>query len=294
MKVSKLFKRLMEESPADGGAGGGAPAPAPAAPVGESAPQPTPTSDVDTGSDSDFDWEKLSHEMDDDEILASGEDEETPPAPPVQQPPQPTEPQQQAADAALQQQPPVQPEQQAPQQPAQPVTPEAMKEAEQAYLQQLETLYRFDDDTAIRLQTEPEKVLPSLAAKLHMDVMRTVLAQVNGMLPQAMQEQTQAFTRETKAKDMFYSAWPELREHEAEVVKVGKMFRELNPSAPADVAVQKIGELVMVSLGKTRAASPSPEPTPAAAPAFRPAAPGRVSAPAPSPSIWEDMATDDD
>jgi len=159
-----------------------------------------------------------------------------PAQPPAEQPPQ------EIAPAAEQPQ-AVQPEQPATVPQEQQLTPEQKQQAEMAYVAQLERLYQFDEDTALKLQTEPEKVLPALAAKLHLDVMKTVLAQVQGMIPTVLEKQTVAAKREQEAESMFFTTWPELRGYDKQIMEVGRMYRQLNPNAPAAEAVKRIDVL---------------------------------------------------
>lgn len=286
-KLNKLLWRLMDELDGDGGEGGGAPdAPTPQEPA-------APVEDSSAGSG--VDWDDLSSDVvEESDELGEAEPPAAPaPAPASETPPAPAEPAQPAAEPPQGVQPapeaPVEPQQ--PQQPQS--TPEQIQAAERAYAAQLENLYRFDEETALKLQTEPEKVLPALAAKLHLDVMKTVMAQMRGVLPQMLQTQTAEMERDTSAKQQFFGAWPELKGYEQQVLQVGMMFRQLNPKATAEEAVQRIGELAMTSLGLSRQAPPAAPPvTPPSA--FQPAVPGRVNPPAAPTSLWEEMAFDDD
>lgn len=274
----KMLHRLCDENPE---VGGGVPA---------AEPQPE-VSAVEDFSDNlpDAMWDELSRD-DVEEPVA-----EAPPEEPAAQPAQPTteQPPQEIAPAAEQPQ-AVQPEQPATVPQEQQLTPEQKQQAEMAYVAQLERLYQFDEDTALKLQTEPEKVLPALAAKLHLDVMKTVLAQVQGMIPTVLEKQTVAAKREQEAESMFFTTWPELRGYDKQIMEVGRMYRQLNPNAPAEEAVKRIGEITMATLGMTRAQQQQAVQQQTQPSAYRPAAPGRpASAPAPK-SLWEDLAADDD
>lgn len=277
------FKLLFPEGDAAPAA-----APAPVTPQELSAPVETETPSADSG----IDWADLSADVDDDAGSDFG-DEPGAPAEPAAPAPEAQPPAVVEAPAAETPPEVIQPEQVAPVTPPVTQTPEQARQAENAYMAQLENLYKFDEETTLTLQTEPEKVLPALAAKLHLDVMKSVLAQVQGMIPEVMQQQTTMSTRETKAKGEFYGSWPELQKYEAQVLEVGKMYRAMNPTASAEEAIQRIGETAMTALGLTRAAPPAPPPTPPRA-GFRPAVPGRVSAPEVAPTEWDQLLDDDD
>lgn len=295
MKVAQLYKRLMEEAPADGGAGAAAPA-APAAPT----PQ-EPSAPVEPSAGEANPWASLLDDSDDSPPV-----EPQPPAPAATEPPTqpqgaPAEPpQQQAATpqepGQLEQQATDQQQQQETQEPQQP-TPEQRAQAEQQFVAQLEKLYQFTPETAALLQTEPEKVLPNLAARLHMDVYKTVMAQMQGMVPQMVAQLTDFNTRETQAKNLLFSKWPELKGHENEVMEVGRMFRKVNPKADAETAVQRIGELTMAALGLTRAApqgGPATPPAAPQAPAYQPAGVGHAASVPAQKNEWVELIESED
>jgi len=253
----------------------------PAAPVDESF------------ADSGVDWADMSDAASEDTGTTDWGDEspavaESPEAAvPVEATP---EAQQPAAEEPLQQAPEAPEQLQQPQQ----FTPDQIRAAEAAYAAQLANLYTFDEDTAMRLQTEPEKVLPALAAKLHLDVMKTVMAQMRGMLPEMMQTQTKSVERETQAKSQFFGAWPELQGYEKQVLEVGRMYRQLNPSAPAEEAVRRIGETAMAALGlQRRQQQEQQQQRQQPQQSFRPAVPGRVNPPSGSPSVWDELINDE-
>lgn len=275
----KMFK-LLEEVKGEGSAGAAAPAVA--------TPEPQQETPV---VESAVDWADLSSEVE--EAPFDEEDSgEQPPSEEAVQTPQPEEVQQPDTPAAEQEQ-PVQPEQVAPVQQPQ-YTPEQIAQAERVYTDQLASMYQFDEDTALKLQTEPEKVLPQLAARLHLDVMKTVMAQVQGMIPQAIEATTRSTQRESSAKDMFYGAWPELRQYEAQVMQVGQMFRQMNPNADAQTAVQRIGELTMAALGMQRQPQQPRQESAAPSVPYRPGGANRPAAPAKQANVWDDMISEDD
>jgi hypothetical protein len=183
---------------------------------------------------------------------------------------------------------------QPPQEAQQPqFTPEQIAAAEQAYMQQLASFYTFNEDDAVRVQTEPEKVLPQLAARLHMDVMKNVMAQMQAAVPQMIQQMQAVNTREQSAQELFYKAWPELKGFDQQVLQVGRMFRQMNPNASPDEAVKRIGEIALATLGMQRQQAQAQQQQPQQQ-AFRPSVPGRVSSPAPAQDFWGNMAEEEE
>lgn len=167
--------------------------------------------------------------------------------------------------------------------------------------QQLVDFYKIPDELASRLATEPEVVLPELAARMHAQLENHFLDMMHQRVPQMMQQLEQIRQANDRARVEFYGAWPGLKDHSARVVQIGQMYRQMNPKATPQEAIQKIGEIACAALGipvqQARAnggsATPAPTPTPApAAPGFRPAATSGASGPAtpPSDNPWTQMA----
>jgi hypothetical protein len=158
--------------------------------------------------------------------------------------------------------------------------------------------YTLPDDMAARLPTEPEQVLPFLAAKVHQHVMAQVEQMVARELPGRIHQVVEFGRKETEAKNAFYSAWPTLNpaEHHEKVMMIGALFRQMNPSATAEEAIQRIGRVVHEALGMplpvaTPKAPPQAPPPPAPQP-FRPAggSGGGRAATAPVGNDFEQMA----
>jgi hypothetical protein len=227
----------------------------------------------------------------------------TPPVvaqPPAAQPP--AEPP--AATPPVVEQPPAQPPAQ-PQAPK-PKTPEeeaAERQAAEELLAQrtaeLETFYRLPEDLAGQMQTEPEVVLPKLAAKLHMAVREAVMQDVRRDMPGLFHGIQEIQRRESASKEAFYAANPDLKGYEQQVLQVGMFFRQSNPNATPEEAIERVGNMTRMALGlPPKGSAATPPATPPAAPQtrpapFRPAAPGAAgpaAAPAPSGNPWEGLA----
>jgi len=169
---------------------------------------------------------------------------------------------------------------------------------------ELEERYGLSEKDAEVMVTHPEKVLPKLAANMHMQIVTDVIKAVGAMIPQqfaqvvaanpqiikqTMQKQTDAEAMETK----FYESFPELqkKEHEATTVAaiqtVGKNF----PKLSKEEKMQKAGQVAMVMLGLTPTVEKDPPAEKAAEP-FVPASTANSSSPAASPvaeNKWEEF-----
>ena len=201
------------------------------------------------------------------------------------------------------------PEVQAPAQPAEPVAPVvAVAEAVPApaatedltvqyqkffdsSVEMLEKqVYTLDEETADMLDTTPSKVLPRMAARMHMQVLTAAVTQVANMLPQFIQTQTQRSTVTAKLETDFFTQFPQLVGQEETVTRMAAAYRNSNPKATVEQAIQEIGALSLVTLRMALPASP-PAQAPAAVPVTPTSAKGGAAAPiAPAqPSMWEEL-----
>ena len=191
-----------------------------------------------------------------------------------------------------------QPQPQVPQTPVAPAAAPAFDLAkwEKEQLGDLEKLYAITPEDAEKLNTEPELILPKMAANMHMAVTKSLLTAVQDIIPVMLAQHTQQASVEQEARNSFYSVNPDLNDpkYEAAIFQVGKIFRAANPAAPREVAVKTIGDMVRQALQLTPAqAAPiaSPQPAPAAKP-FTPAKGGGQRALPKASTIWEDMISD--
>lgn len=171
----------------------------------------------------------------------------------------------------------------------------ATEKQEKEALDALVKEYNLPEDAVAKLSTEPEQVLPWLAAKVHQNVQTSVVNAVTRLLserlPAMIQQSQTLMTTEAKSRETFYGRWPQLKDHEATIIKAGKMFRELNPNASPQVALEAVGKLVCDSLGIPVTAVGAPPAVPAAS-AFRPAGAGSApgGAPPASDNVFTSMA----
>lgn len=215
----------------------------------------------------------------------------------------------QAPTASPQEQQPTSP--QAAPEPTQPVAPQQSSEELRAkYLEDLQNHYAISQEDALAITTQPETVMPRIAAQLHMNVMQEVtrqLQQVMQTVPHLMEAQLHRQTRETEAKQVFYKSWPGLESHHDAVVRNAAMFRQANPQATREQVIEAAGTLTALALGADpqtfRVASGAAGSPPA--PVQRPSAPSGVpprpiaagsgpsGLPQRSENVFEQFAEDD-
>lgn len=178
----------------------------------------------------------------------------------------------------------------------------------------LRGLYKLDPADAEKMLSNPEEVLPTLAARLHLDVYEAVLSDFYSRLPQIISTQFEQINSARRNEEDFYGAFPKLREHKTKVEGFAQAFRQVNPQMSREDFMKQVGLAMMASLGiPFDAAAPQPTAPAAAAPAapgpavvardivrpgggFAPAPSGGVAPAAPaapgSGNIWDQFAKD--
>lgn len=180
-------------------------------------------------------------------------------------------------------------------------TPEQFEAKKAEWLGKLAERYSISDEDAEALVTEPETVLPRLAANIHAAVMVDMAKAVEQMLPQLMgqfiQSQPQlissamqGYQTQQDAKAQFYQSYPQLQGNE-ETVKVAALTVQQNFGNLGEAEqLEKVGQIALAMLGITPQAAPAPEQAPAPAP-FTPAKSGSAPPPAPANSgnVWDEF-----
>jgi hypothetical protein len=156
--------------------------------------------------------------------------------------------------------------------------------------------FALSEEDAQTLVTEPEKILPKLAANVYMaayeNVTKSIMASLPQMIAQTMSQQTAVET----ATDAFYTKWGKLdrnnAKHSSAVNRIAKVYRQVNPKASAEQFTAEVGAQTLLALGipfeEIIDAPPTEIPKP-----FQPAAPsGAVRTPPPAAvtNEWTDLA----
>lgn len=197
---------------------------------------------------------------------------------------------------------------QAPVQPAaatqpvgQPQAPAAAPVREQ-YLGELEKYYAPRDEEEVRaLSLEPEKVLPRMFARAHVDVLDAVVQGITNELPRLIEATINRRVSEVRASKAFYEAWPKLAEtaHTPVVQRLMQTYRAQFPQANMDDMIRDVGAAAMVHLRLPVEVPVASTPAAAPSPAVRPAMPGsgtgtpRGQSTNPFESFAEELIRDD-
>lgn len=295
MLINKLLRRFMDEAGGaeDGGAAGGAPAVA--------------AEPADASTEADVNWAGMADSLladdagEDDDGVVEGDaevveapavaSEATPPAAPVAETPPVETP---AVPPT-----PTPPTAETPATPPTPATPAPDYTAWRTErLGQLEQQYALNEADATAMLTEPETVLPRLAAQVHMEVLESAMQGMQAMMPVLMQQLNQHTELNNRAKNLFTSINPDLADPQFEpaILQLGQVYRNVNARATPEEAARAIGNLVRSALGiaAPAVAAPSPAaPTPAAPVPFTPArGGGSGNAPIPSSNAFTQLANE--
>lgn len=113
--------------------------------------------------------------------------------------------------------------------------------------------YELTDEQVGQYLTEPNKVLPQLAARVQETVTRQVLNSVAQMfqqhIPQFVEHQLSMRESVTKAEDIFFSQWQELKPHKDRVMQIASVYRQLNPNVDAKKFMQDVGMQAWMAVG---------------------------------------------
>lgn len=123
---------------------------------------------------------------------------------------------------------------------------------EEFFKKSVETLeaqvYQFDDEMKDTLDTEPSKVLPKLAAQLHMQVLTAATTQIANMLPGMMAVMNERSNIGQQRQDKLLTDYPELKGHEKDLVPIAQVMRQLNPNDTFEQLAPKIAAAAKVQL----------------------------------------------
>ena len=149
-------------------------------------------------------------------------------------------------------------------------------------LVEMEKEFSIAEDDAQALVTEPEKVLPKLAAQVYMRAYENATKSIMAAMPQVVNNILSQNTAIEAATNAFYSKWPKLDrnnpQHTEAVNRIGSVYRQVNPKASAEQFTAEVGAQVSMALGIPFEEIIDAPPTETQKP-FVPAAPARGSNP---------------
>lgn len=178
--------------------------------------------------------------------------------PAVQQPPAVVEPP--AATAPGPQE--ARPQEAAQQPPLSPGEPgrlaEALQANEAALIESVAQRYALSNEEREALETDVVGTVPRLLAKLHVRVMTNVLNQMAQNIPHMIERQMRVSKANAENADKFYSRWTDIKKdvHGETVMRLGALYRQMNPNASMEQMIEELGPLVMLQAKITPSQKP--------------------------------------
>ena len=253
--------------------------------------------EMEVGLDDDIEESVLPSAQAEAEPEVSADEEEEP----TEAPPEASEPEQ-PSEAAVPEtvEPPADPEPAAPQAELESILPQAEPaQAEAAPQESFEEIHSklFDaavkeftisEDDARQLEVEPEKVMPSILAKVYTKTFQTVMTGVLQAVPQIIEQNAQQAKMREAFEGEFFTANPGLDGSNPDIVQAFRTYfpgiAQANRNLPKEKLFSMVGAAIHVGMG-----IPSTSPTPPQqtspvppAPTTRPPGTGRAVTPAPA------------
>jgi hypothetical protein len=153
--------------------------------------------------------------------------------------------------------------------------------------------YAMPEEVKEKFLMNPEQVLPTMAARLYVDVYEAVLQTVQAQIPSFMNVREQQVRMSQQAESSFFQRWPALKDpkYANDIVAMGRAYRQQNPQASFEQAVEAVGAMVSVAKGVPLPSQAQPSQSPQIRPPV-PVGPGasRASVPMSQPqkNFWEE------
>ncbi len=176
------------------------------------------------------------------------------------------------------------------------VSDESFKAAQESAKEELVEYYALTQEDADKFLTEPEAILPQIAANLHLSVMQSVMQGIRGQLGGWITAVNQENTRVEQEHSDVFEAYPALKDHKDAVDTMVETYRKMNPGATKEDVASKGGAMAIMALGLQAAPAPvATAPAPVKSVPHKPAgSQGRGSnPPAKSDNEFTSMAEED-
>lgn len=188
----------------------------------------------------------------------------------------------------------------------QPQTPEqrqaAFEEFRRAWGQQLTESYQLSQEQAELVMSDPGRVIPAMAADIHMRVTDNLMQLVRQAMPDLVAQQIRQNSSMEENTNLFFTEWPELKGKEATVMQIGSVWRQQNPTASREDFIKHVGalawnaaglslqDLIGRQSGGVKAPQPAAGPTGGYSPAPQSAGGGAPIAGSESDNVFAEMA----
>jgi len=150
------------------------------------------------------------------------------------------------------------------------------------------SVYALPPEVVEELDTNPSKVIPKLAATLHMQVLSAALTQVANLFPSMLAVHNDQASHSKQTEDKFFGEYPKLKGHEALVQRIAATYRQMNPNATYEQIAPEVAAMAMVQARIPIASAP------AESPALQPVVPTSARGAAPVRATQENKTTWDE
>lgn len=108
--------------------------------------------------------------------------------------------------------------------------------------------YNLSQEQIDEFNAEPQRMIPKLMAKVYLDAVSAAIGQLTTHMPRLVRLVNEQDRANNEKEDMFFSQWPDLKQHRETVLKIGQAYRTQNPTASVEDFVTQVGAMAMVSL----------------------------------------------
>jgi hypothetical protein len=170
----------------------------------------------------------------------------------------------------------------------------ALLQQREALVSEIAQKYAMPEAVKDQFLLNPEQVLPTMAARLYVDVFEAVLQTVMTQVPQVMAVRENQARVAKQTEDSFFQRWPSLKRPELvqDILGMGRAYRQQYPQATFEQAIEAVGAMVSVARGIPLPGQAAPAQAPPQARPPIPVGPGASRAPLPpatQKSLWEDI-----
>ncbi len=141
-----------------------------------------------------------------------------------------------------------------------------------------ETRFQLSQQEKDALETDAVGAIPKLLARVYFEAATTALNQLSSHAPRLIEQITGNLRTVNAAEDQFYSKWPSIqrgeKSHTDAVQMAANMFRQSNPNATQEQAIDVVGRMVTSMLNLQAAPAAAANGTVKRPPAFSPAGSG--------------------
>lgn len=154
-----------------------------------------------------------------------------------------------------------------------------------------------EDMEALRL--EPEKKIPEMLGNLAYEVHEMSVRSMMQLFPSLVQQYNALAMQQQQEQQAFFDKWEVLKDpkYHQDVERARQLYKQMNPTASVEQMINEVGATVLIKhkipfdirTGKLLVDQEEPAPAP-----VRPPRGGAAGGSAPTMTVWDEMAQDDD